>query len=227
MPSRNLNRMLWAGVIVLLIVFGMKMTDTIELIYAGVGKLYERDAPEEDTVYLRWRGKIDAPMAARLTEAFEKYGGRRQRFVLALSSPGGSVGHGGEVVRLLNKFGATHRIETLIDSGARCASMCVPVYLQGHRRTAAANAKFMFHEVSFREQFSSDAVEVPASATGKATDAFFDKYFKPAGVPAAWIAKVRAAMSGGHDVWKSAGELIEEKAGIVQDIDHGNAAAGL
>ena len=96
--------------------------------------------------------------------------------------------------------------------------MCVPVYLQGQRRTAAANANFMFHEVSFRESFSKDELEVPEAAKGTSTDQLFAKYFTPAGVPDRWIQKVRADMSGGNDIWKTARELIDENAGIVQDV---------
>jgi hypothetical protein len=39
----------------------------------GVGKLDARLAPEDDTVYLTWRGKIDAPMESRIAEAFERH----------------------------------------------------------------------------------------------------------------------------------------------------------
>jgi hypothetical protein len=122
------------------------------------------------------------------------------------------------VVRLLRKIAVTHELETIVESGRRCASMCVPVYLQGRRRRAAEEAYFMFHEVSFRETFSKDELDVPESAKGTATDQLFAKYFAPAGVPDSWIRNVRADMGGGKDIWKTARELVDENAGIVQEV---------
>lgn len=218
MPSRELNRILWGVVLVLIAVFAILARDKLDDFLLTVGTLDVRPAPEEDTVYLRWRGKIDAPMESRIAEAFERHRNDGHKFVLALSSPGGSLGHGARVARLLSRMSETHRIETVVEAGRRCASMCVPVYLQGARRTAAADAKFMFHEVSFHEQLTEKSSDVPASATASATDELFDRFFKTAGVPESWIAKVRAEMTGGHDIWKTARELVDENAGIVQEV---------
>jgi ATP-dependent protease ClpP protease subunit len=123
------------------------------------------------------------------------------------------------VIRLLRRVSDNRRIETVVEGRGICASMCVPVYLQGEVRRASANARFMFHEVSFRESFSDDKIDVPEKAIGNATDRFFSRYFAPAGVPEEWIRQVRRDVTGGADVWKSAQELIDENAGIVQRID--------
>ena len=218
MPSRGLNRFLWLTALLLIAVFGMKVRDNLDTYFVGVGKLDVRDAPEDETVFLRWRGKIDAPMASRIAETFERHQADGRKFVLTLSSPGGSLDHGAKVVRLLRKIAETHNLETVVEAGRVCASMCVPVYLQGQRRTAAADAKFMFHEVSFRESVSRDEIDVPDAAKVIATDRLFIKYFTSAGVPEAWIAKVRADMAGGSDVWKTARALADENAGIVQQV---------
>ena len=66
MPSRTLNRILWLGVLLLIVVFGLQARDQIDAVFIGVGKLDVRDVPEDNTVFLRWRGKIDAPMASRM-----------------------------------------------------------------------------------------------------------------------------------------------------------------
>lgn len=218
MPSRNLNRVLWAAVLLLIAVLAVQTRDNIDALFAGVGKLDVTVMPEEDTVLLYWRGRIDAPMASRIQEAFDSHRNSARRFVLSLSSPGGSLAHGNQVVALLRSIAKTHTLETLVDSNRRCASMCVPVYLQGQRRRAAESAKFMFHEVSFREQFATEDLDVPASAKQSATDRLFAAYFTPAGVPDAWISQVRAEMTGGNDVWKTARELVDENAGIVQEL---------
>ncbi len=217
MPSRNANRLIWAAVLLLIAVLAVQTRGNLDAFYMGVGTLEARIVPSEDTVHLRWRGKIDAPMESRIAEAFELHKDAARKFVLILSSPGGSLDHGARVVRLLRKIGATHGFETVVESGRRCASMCVPVYLQGQRRRAAEDAQFMFHEVSFRDSFSKDDLDVPEAAKGTATDQLFAKYFAPAGVPESWIRGVRADMAGGNDIWKTARELIDENAGIVQE----------
>lgn len=218
MPSQTFNRMLWALALLLIVVFGFQARDQIEAVYAGVGSLDVRDAPEDDTVYLRWKGKIDAPMAARIEEAFRAHKASRRRFVLSLTSPGGSLSHGAHVIGLLRAISKTHVLETVIDKSSRCASMCVPVYLQGQRRTASASARFMFHEVSFREFHSREEQEVSDKAKGTATDRLFADYFATAGVPDGWIKTVRARMAGGNDIWKTGRELADENAGIVQQV---------
>ena len=218
MPSQNLNRILWVSLLLLIAVLAVQTRDNLEQFFAGVGRLDVTADADGDTVQLYWRGKIDAPMASRIQDAFDKHRGTAQRFVLSLSLPGGSLQHGGQVVALLRQIRRTHRLDTVIERNRRCASMCVPVYLQGQTRRAAESARFMFHEVSFREQFAEKDIDVPASAKQSATDRLFETYFTPAGVPDAWIRKVRADMSGGNDVWKTARELVDEDAAIVQDV---------
>ena len=219
MPSKQMNRLLWLIVVVLIGVFAYRAQDTIEMALSGVGKLDVRPEPETSTLYLRWRGKVDSPMAQLISEALDKHAGENSRIVLSLSSPGGSLDHGAEIIRLLRRVADTRRIETVVEGRGICASMCVPVYLQGEVRTASANARFMFHEVSFRESFSDDKVTVPEKAIGSATDRFFARYFLPAGVPKDWILQVRHDITGGVDVWKSARQLVDENAGIVQRIE--------
>lgn len=219
MPSRKLNRVLWVSVLLLIAVLVIQTRDNLEMFFAGIGKLEVTVDGDGETVRLYWRGKIDAPMASRIAEAYDQHRDKAQKFVLSLSSPGGSLSHGGQVVALLRQIRRSHTLETLVDRNRRCASMCVPVYLQGQRRRAAESARFMFHEVSFREQFADQDLDVPASAKQSATDRLFGTYFTPAGVPETWIRQVRADMTGGNDVWKTARELVDEDSGIVQSID--------
>ncbi len=219
MPSRSLNRLIWAVMLVLLAVLAFKTRDHFAAYFERVGKLDVRAVPGEDTVYLRWQGKIDAPMTARIAEAFDRHKAEAHTFVLSLSSPGGSLDQGAEVVRLLRAIGKTHTLVTNVEAGAICASMCVPVYLQGQRRIAASDAEFMFHEVNFRDFFSKEADSgVPQSAIGAETDRLFDKYFEAAGVSQSWISKVRARIAGGQEVWETGRQLFDENSGIVQQV---------
>jgi ATP-dependent protease ClpP protease subunit len=216
--SRGVNRLIWAGLLGLLVVLAIHTRDHFESVFVGIGRLDVESGAEPGTVVLRWSGKIEAPMAARIEQAFERHRREAHTFVLALSSPGGSLDHGARVVQLLHRMAQSHTIETRVEARRRCASMCVPIYLQGQRRSAAETARFMFHEVSFSDFFSDEQVDVPDYAKASATDRLFERYFVPAGVPASWIRTVRSDMTGGRDVWKSAAQLVEERAGIVQDV---------
>ncbi len=218
MPLGAANRFIWAVMLLLLAALAFKTRDDLETYFAGVGQLDVQPATASGTVVLRWRGLIDAPMESQIRQAFESNRAAARKFVLVLSSPGGALGHGGRVVALLRKIAETHGLETFVEAGRRCASMCVPVYLQGQHRFAAASANFMFHEVSFREYLSKENLKIPDSVRVSATDELFADYFKTAGVSASWIKRVRAAMTGGHDIWETAAQLVDENAGIVQEV---------
>ena len=154
----------------------------------------------------------------RVEDVFRRHQGGGARFRLSLASPGGKVDHGGEVVRLIKTMQRTHAIDTVIEGRAVCASMCVPVYLAGTRRTASPAARFMFHEVSFRDAVTDKRNEVPEKAIERGTDQLFERYFRPAGVDELWIADMRKTMRG-KDVWRTAAELVAERAGIVQQLE--------
>lgn len=218
MPSPALNRFLWAAALIVLAVLGVQTRDQFETLFAGVGKLEVSEESGSETVKLFWRGKIEAPMTAKLEAAFAKYETGTRKFVLSLSSPGGSLDQGAKVIRLLQRLRQTHTLETTVDGRRVCASMCVPVYLQGERRRAAPNARFMFHEVSFHETVSREELDMPEAVIGSETSRFFAKYFRPVGVPDAWIQDVLAQVAGGHEVWKTGQELIDDSAGIVQRV---------
>lgn len=218
MPPGNLNRILWAVMLLAIVVFGIKAKDNIETYFAGVGRL-DVTPPEDGVLRLSWRGRIAAPMASKLSAAFNQYGGSADRVVLTLASPGGLLSEGRKVVGILKDIAASRRLETHVGSDRVCASMCVPVYLQGSERTAAADARFMFHQVSFRDFYEGKDDDVPASARSRATDQLFATYFAPAGVPARWIDSVKAKISGGEDLWISGGDLARDGSTIVQRTD--------
>lgn len=219
MPSGLRNRLIWGVMIVLLVVLAFQTRDHFAAYFQTVGQLDARVIAGKDTLYLRWRGKIDAPMASRIAEAFERYKGEGHKIVLALSSPGGSVDQGAEVVRLLSKIRQTHLLVTSVEDGGICASMCVPVYLQGQERIAAADAEFMFHEVAYRDFFSNERDRsVTAASIDAETNRFIDKYFEAAGVSQVWTRKMRSEIAGGNEVWETGRQLFDEKSGIVQQI---------
>ena len=125
MTEKLTMRTLWAIFALAAVVFGFQFSSGLDNIFAGRGTL-TIDA-EAGTVLLRWRGSIEAPMLARLDEAFRAHRDNQARFVLALASPGGKVDHGADVVRLIKAMQRTHAVDTVVEGRSVCASMCVPV----------------------------------------------------------------------------------------------------
>ena len=216
MPNRQTSRLLWLAFAAAIVVLAWQFQDRLEAVFSLRGTLTVEE--ERDRVILSWRGGIQAPMAAKLEEAFRAHARSTRRFVIALHSPGGSLDEGRDVIRLIRRMQQTHAVDTVIRDRNACASMCVAVYLAGTRRTAAPKARFMFHEVSFRDNLSGKAEAVPKEAIGRATDQFFERYLKPAGLDARWLADLREAVRG-KNVWRTAQELIAQRAGVVHELE--------
>ena len=214
MPAGYLNRALWAAMLVAMLVLGWQYRDAY-LNSQGVLEVIA-DGPR-DTLVLAWSGKIAPPMREKISAALAEHGAGRRTVVLSLNSPGGLLGYGDSVNALLREIAANHRLETTVEAGHACASMCVPIYLQGQVRTAAPRARFMFHEVSQVDLLRAERVETSSSERTASTDRFLARYFKGAGVSDAWLADVRPKMTG-QDYWRTAEQLVEEKAGIVQTL---------
>lgn len=216
MPDRNTSRLLWLIFAFAFVVLAWQFQDRLELMFAGRGKLtVEKRA---DTVVLNWRGSIQAPLAGKLEEAYREHSGGSHRFLLSLHSPGGTLQHGREVMRVIRQMQQTHSVDTVVDDRRACASMCVPIYLMGQRRTASPGARFMFHEVSFSDTLSDKVEQVPRTAIARATDQFFERYLKPFRLNERWLANMREAIRG-KDVWRTAQQLMDEGSGVVQSLE--------
>ncbi len=218
MTERTISRLLWLFFLAAAVVLSFQFSDRLEGLFAGRGKLTVTDDAVRDTVTLHWRGGVEAPMHTRLSEAFREHRDKTRRFVVSLASPGGKLDHGGEVVQLIKTMQRTHSVDTVVEGRSVCASMCVPIYLAGTRRRASRQARFMFHEVSFRDGFTEEKSQVPEVAIRRSTDQLFERYFRPAGVSDAWIRSLRPLMQG-RDVWRTAEELQAEQSGIVHEVN--------
>lgn len=217
MTYRQTSRALWVVFAIAIGVLAYQFQDQLELVFARRGTLTVTEEPD-NVVKLHWRGKVAAPLASRLEDAFRTHGNRRQtRFVLSLASPGGELSHGAEVVRLIKAIQRTNVVDTIVEGRSACASMCVAIYLAGNNRLADQRARFMFHEVSFRDAVSEKINDVPERAIARATDQMLERFFKPEGVEAAWLADIRRRMKG-RDVWLSAQELVNERSGVVLQL---------
>lgn len=164
---------------------------------------------QRGTVYLRWEGTIAAPMARDIEQAFEAFKATRTRFVLILNSSGGSVGEGERTIALLKKIRATHRLDTVVDRGARCGSMCVPVYLQGEGRFGARSSAWLFHEVTREGSLYGRRKKAERQYTR-----LVDTYMVPAGVSKVWIDRMLPLIIE-HDWWQTGDNLINDGANII------------
>jgi hypothetical protein len=215
MRDRRTSRLVWLAFAAVIGVLAWQFSDHLETIFGTRGELTVEEQPNR--VVLRWRGIIDAPLAARIEESYRRHAEGTRRFLISLHSPGGSLEHGRDVIRLIRRMQRSHTVDTVVEGRRACASMCVAVYLAGTHRTASASARFMFHEVSFRDSLSDKVEKVPKEAIAHATDLFFERYLKPAGLNQRWLAQMREAIRG-RDVWRTAEQLVEERSGIVHDL---------
>jgi ATP-dependent protease ClpP protease subunit len=92
-----------------------------------------------------------AGMGDDLRAALGEYGTTLNRVVLFLDSAGGQVEEGNRVIEALNEIKLRHQLITVVPHGKLCASMCIPIFLQGEDRLAARASVWIFHEVAQRQ----------------------------------------------------------------------------
>src|SRR2546429_435129 len=115
-------------------------------------------------------------MADDLRTAFDKYGRVLDRVVLFLDSAGGQVEEGDRVIAILNEIKLRHQLITVVPHGKLCASMCIPIFLQGEDRLAARASIWLFHEAAQRQ--ANGVLHTDPAGTWR----LFRKYYAPAGV---------------------------------------------
>jgi hypothetical protein len=144
---------------------------------------------EDGTLYIDWSGPIVGGMADDLRAALDKYGTVLHRVVLFLNSAGGQVQEGDRVIEVLDEIKLRHQLITVVPHGKLCASMCIPIFLQGQDRLAARASLWIFHEAAQRQ-----ANGEPRTDTAE-TWRLFRKYYAPAGV---CVPKIRFGTDGGE-----------------------------
>ena len=169
------------------------------------------------SVVLSWHSNIEVPMERRLQEAFNTWDSKTSRFVIELSSRGGALYEGRKVVEFIDKIKRTHRVVTVVGDKQICLSMCVPIYLQGHKRLAAASSKWMFHKPQFYELFTDEKADVKQSRRNAVARRFFERYFANSEIEPEWREKLRQEWKS-KDVWRSGRQLVDEGSGIIHEL---------
>ncbi len=182
-------------------------------------------AERADHVLVRWTGDIERPMYDEIAKAMQQRRGDPRPIVLVLGSLGGSVQEGGRVIELVRNMQRTHALDTHVET--HCGSMCVPIFLAGTRRTAAAKANFMFHEVRFRGRDGQQITPqtrnlepVERTRIALATDSLFRAYFEAPRVNRQWLTEMRRSIVG-TDVWLKASELYNQGSGVIDALAEG------
>jgi hypothetical protein len=204
-----------------------KPAQTIEVPRAERAGLTVRQEPNR--VVMVWDGAVEPPMKQRFEDAFRALGNEPKRVLISWNSPGGRVDHGHEVFDVIQAAARVHYIDTTVDAGKICASMCVPLYLSGMERTAHPKARFMFHEVILKlkpeaeravrelDRYSPGlASGAYKQAVGTFTDRLFEDGFESK-VNNRWLANLRGRIKG-RDVWLTGRQLVEEKSGVVDKL---------
>jgi ATP-dependent protease ClpP protease subunit len=169
-------------------------------------------------------------MRDQFVTAIGKYKADKRHLVIVLNSPGGSIAHGREVMEAIRKAAQVRPIDTLIEKGGVCASMCVPIYLIGATRTADPGAHFMFHEASLKLPEGKEISKIdretiaPIRKTfeGLATDDLFLRDIGTQRVDARWLANMRTKITG-RDIWLTGRQLVDEGSGVVDALVPGIA----
>jgi hypothetical protein len=137
-----------------------------------------------------------------------QYPARRSGSTRNLDSAGGQVEEGDRVIEVLNEIKLRHQLITVVPHGNLCASMCIPIFLQGEDRLAARASVWIFHEVAQRQANGQQRTDMAE------TWRLFRKYYAPAGVSTRWLKSI-APMIKEADLWQTGGDLISAKSGII------------
>ena len=167
------------------------------------------EGPDANTVVFLWDGNVQPGMAQEIAQAFEQWKGRVNRVIFSINSLGGSVNEGDAVIRVFQDIKRTHRFDTHVGRGRQCGSMCVPLFMQGQERLGARTSSWLFHEIANFDGRGQLVMLLP-----ERTDRFFAQYFKPFGVPDAWIEATKTQIKG-NDLWQTGDDLIKANANII------------
>ena len=180
---------------------------------------------EPSRVVLAWSGPISEPMRDHIVTAIDKYKADKRHLVLVLNSPGGSIAHGREVMEAIRNASHVRPIDTLVEKGGVCASMCVPIYLIGKTRTADPGAHFMFHEASLKLPEGKEINKIDRetiapirkSMESLATDDLFLRDIGTQRVDARWLTNMRTKITQ-REIWLTGRQLVEEGSGVVDAL---------
>lgn len=170
-----------------------------------------------DAIELSWNSEVKVPMARRMSEAFSNWKSKTDKFVITLHSPGGSLLEGQNVIEVIEYMKKTHKVVTYVGARRSCLSMCVPIYLHGDVRIAAATSRWMFHEPKNVDFFTDKEIQQPDFERQRMINRFVERYFTTPPINAGWRDRLLQFWKG-KDVWRTGQHLVKENSGIITDL---------
>lgn len=155
-------------------------------------------------------GPVDEAMLESLRPQLEQMPNSIRTLEITLDSGGGQNKVGDQIIELLRaeKRKGRHLI-TRVRNGAVCASMCLPIYLQGDERFAGPASSFMFHAV--HASFGYGGIARPEQT------ARYLQYFREAGVSSVWLDQAiqEGVFDSPQPTWYNGQELLAANANLV------------
>lgn len=161
-------------------------------------------------------GPIAYPMDEEFLEATKQMTDPQRPLWIDLDSPGGSSDRGDTIIKVIrNEIAKGREIVTTVENGHTCASMCVPIYVQGQIRWAGEGTLFMFHGAT-----QQGVSNIPNAARTREVM----QYFYDAGVDATWMQSLidSGVFSTPGAYWTTGKALHEEKTKIITHLFSGH-----
>lgn len=165
---------------------------------------------EIENLTLEIKGTIAYPIASQVAEALN-FLPNGKTVTLVLNSPGGLNEEGFALIKVIDENRSRLTINTLVDNGSQCSSMCIPIFVQGEKRTAAQAAVFLFHG-SARSAFTNE-IDLPA------TEEYLNS-LRARGVEEQFIQalKKEGVFIEPTDAWLNGAQLLEMNSGVATEV---------
>ncbi len=181
------------------------------------GKLRPSAIVDGEMLRLKWSGTVNERMGPAIAAEFEAHRHRAKSVELSLQSCGGRIDYMAAVIGVLHHIKATHKLMTVVERGATCASACIPIFLASDRRTAALSSLWFFHR-SWRHQLVGGVDGVITAVPGRSSlQRFLEQYYASAGVSRSWLVELKNIIEKNAGYWQTGKDLWEAKSGIVTE----------
>jgi hypothetical protein len=181
------------------------------------GKLRPSTIVDGNKLLLKWSGTVNEGMGPAIAAAFDAYKLRSKTVELVLQSCGGRTDYMAAVIGVLHHIKTTHKLTTVVERGAMCASACIPIFLASDRRMAALSSVWFFHR-SWRHQLVGGVDGVITRKPGRSSlTRFLKQYYASAGVSHDWLSGLKAIIENGAGYWQTGRDLWGDKSGIITE----------
>jgi hypothetical protein len=181
------------------------------------GKLRPATIVDGNKLLLKWSGTVNEGMGPAIAAAFDAYKLRTKTVELSLQSCGGRTDYMAAVIGVLHHIKNTHKLTTVVERGAMCASACIPIFLASDRRTAALSSVWFFHR-SWRHQLVGDVDGIITRQPGRSSlGRFLEQYYASAGVSRGWLSGLKDIIENGAGYWQTGRDLWGNKSGIITE----------